>query len=174
MLFLKILKKLIKALESAASPKQIGWGFALGAILGLTPIFRLHNVVVIFLIFILQVNVSSALFSMALFKLLSLAAYPMFHFLGLFILIRLDFLGPFWTWLYNLPFAPLTYFNETVTMGGFIVSLVLLYPNYRLFRGLTEKYRACWQPAIQKWKIIKVLKGNRLVRFIRKIKNMGE
>ena len=37
MFALKLLSKFIKVLRSAASPNQIAWGFALGAILGLTP-----------------------------------------------------------------------------------------------------------------------------------------
>ena len=50
MFILKILGKFIKVLRSAASPRQIAWGFALGCILGLTPFWSLHNLLLVVLI----------------------------------------------------------------------------------------------------------------------------
>ena len=53
MFALQILSKLVKVLRSAASPRQIAWGFALGTIWGFTPLFSLHNLVVLVLVMVL-------------------------------------------------------------------------------------------------------------------------
>ena len=45
MLLLKLIQSLIKALHSEGTPGQLAAGLALGAILGLTPLWNLHNAV---------------------------------------------------------------------------------------------------------------------------------
>ena len=45
MLLLKLIQSLIKALDSEGTPGQLAAGLALGSILGLTPLWTLHNAV---------------------------------------------------------------------------------------------------------------------------------
>ena len=45
MLLLKLIQSLIKALHSEGTPGQLAAGLALGSILGLTPLWNLHNAV---------------------------------------------------------------------------------------------------------------------------------
>ena len=59
---LEILAKLVKILRSAASPNQIAAGFIIGMIIGLTPLWTLHNLILFVLLIILNVNIASALF----------------------------------------------------------------------------------------------------------------
>ncbi len=68
MLIIKLIAKLLKAMGSNASPRQVAWGFALGAIWGLTPFWSLHNLLVLIFILILKINLSAALMSLALFR----------------------------------------------------------------------------------------------------------
>jgi len=44
-LLLKLIQSLIKALDSECTPGQLAAGLALGSILGLTPLWNLHNAV---------------------------------------------------------------------------------------------------------------------------------
>ena len=60
MIVLKFLSKLFKALRSGDSPGQLAGGFALGMIIGLTPLWSLHNLLVVILIIIIKVNISMA------------------------------------------------------------------------------------------------------------------
>ena len=60
---------------------------------------------------------------------------PLSHRIGLG-LLHLTWLRPVWTWLYNLPLAPWTSFNNTVVLGSLVLGLALLYPLYRVAEPL--------------------------------------
>ena len=91
MIFLKILGKLIKVLRSNASPGQIAWGFALGTFLGFTPLISLHNLGIIFLIFILNVNLSAVIFGWLICSILAFFLDPLFHTIGFGMLVQIGF-----------------------------------------------------------------------------------
>ena len=173
MFLIKLLSKFVKVLRSAESPNQIAWGFALGVILGLTPLWSLHNLVVIALIICLRVNISAAMLAFVIFSFFSWLLDPLFHAVGFGVLVQIPFLQPVWTVLYNLSVAPFTRFNNTVVMGSLLCSLVLMIPNYFLFKAFVIRYRESWSVTIQKWKIVQILKGSKIVRFYLKIKDMG-
>jgi len=173
MIILKLLSKFFKVLRSAVSPNQIAWGFALGTIVGLTPFWSLHNLIVVALIIVLNVNISAALLAFALFSLFAWVLDPMFHTVGFGVLVRLSFLKPVWTSLYNAPFAPFTRFNTTVVIGSLLCSLILLVPNYFFFKWFVKRYRASWSQSVQKWRITQIMKGNKVVQLYFKVKNLG-
>lgn len=54
MLVLKLIQSLFKAVHSEGTPGQLTAGLALGSILGLTPLWNLHNAVVFALIIVLN------------------------------------------------------------------------------------------------------------------------
>jgi len=172
MFFLNILSKFLKVLRSDASPRQIAWGFALGSILGLTPLLSLHNMILILLIAIFPINLTSIFISYALFSLLGWLMDPIFHTIGFVILTGISFLKPVWTDLYNSSLFPFTRFNNTVMLGSFVCSLALIFPNYVLFRWLVQKYRSSWNRIIQKWKIVQVFRGSKIVRIYTKIRDL--
>ena len=173
MFFLKILSKFVKALHAEDNPSQVAWGFALGAIPGLTPLWGLHNLVVLLLVMILKVNAAAVLLSFALFSLLAFPLAPVFHAIGLGVLTKIPFLKGLWTALYNAPLAPFTRFNETVAMGGFLTAMILLIPNYFIFRFLVSRYRRTWKDRVERWKIVKVFKSSWPVRAYVKLKTLG-
>ena len=173
MIFLKLIGKFVKVLRSAATPSQIAWGFALGAVLGLTPFVSLHNFVIIFLIIILNVNIASATLSLAVYSLVAWLCDPLFHTLGR-VMLTAPFLNSTWTSLYNVPVAPLTRFNNTVLMGSLIVSILLIVPNFFFFKWFVFKYRDSWNAKIEKWKITQILKGSNFVQLILKFSGRGQ
>lgn len=173
MFFIKLLSKFIKVLNSNASPNQVAWGFALGAILGFTPFMSLHNLIVIILLIILNVNIASAMLSFAIFSFFAWLLDPLFHAIGFYVLVEIPFFQSLWTALYNAPIAPFTRFNNTVVMGSLLVSLVLLIPNYLWFKWFVKRYRDSWNEKIKQWKITKILLGNKIVQFYLKIKDFG-
>ncbi|NQT25861.1 TIGR03546 family protein [candidate division KSB1 bacterium] len=172
MIFLKLLSKFIKVLRSGASPNQIAWGFALGTIPGLTPLACLHNLIVLLLIIIFKINLAAATMALALFSLIAWIFDPFFHSLGFYILVRISTLQGAWTNLYNAPIAPLSLFNNTVVMGSLAVALILVLPNYFWFKWFVRRYRETWNAKIDKWKIVKIMKGSKLVKVYTKIKGM--
>lgn len=172
MIFLKLLSKFIKVLRSEASPNQIAWGFALGAVPGLTPPGSLHNLFVLILIILLRINLAAAILSFALFSVFAWIFDPFFDSLGFTLLVRISALQGLWTDLYNAPVAPLFRFNNTVVMGSLLVSLLLVPVNYFWFKWFVRRYRESWNARIEKWKIVRVLKGSKIVGVYRKIRHM--
>ena len=81
---LELLAKLFKILRSQDSPSQIAWGFVLGMIIGLTPLFSLHNLVIFIIIVIFKVNAGMAILSFGVFSGIAFLADPFFHTFGYF------------------------------------------------------------------------------------------
>ena len=87
MLILRYLAKLVKILRDGATPAQIAGGFILGMVIGLTPFWSLHNLVVFFLLLIFNVNLAMAIFSFTICSGFAYLFDPWFHSLGYFILV---------------------------------------------------------------------------------------
>jgi len=138
---------LLKHLHADDTPGQVGAGLALGAILGLTPLLNLHNVVVLILIIMLRVSFSGALLGWLLFTPLGFAFDPLFDALGHWLLLETPALTGVWTTLYNTSVVPLTNFNNTVVLGSLAVALALFLPLNVLGRFGVRRYRA----AVQAW-----------------------
>lgn len=169
MFILKYIAKLIKILRSAATPGQIAGGFILGMVVGLTPFASLHNLLVLFLIIILNVNIAMALLGFLVFSGIAYIFDPLFHDLGFFLLVDLSFLKSLWTSLYNIPIVPLTRFNNTVVMGSMVASLILLFPMYISSKRFVLVYREKIDPRFQKWKVVQAVKGSKLYSVYEKV-----
>ena len=141
MLVLKLLQSLVKALHSEGTPGQVAAGMALGAILGFTPLLSLHNVLVVALIFLLNVSLPGAALGWAIATPLGFALDPAFDALGRWLLLDVHALTPVWTALANMPVVPLTNFNNSVTLGSLVSSLVLFTPVYVGSRWGVRRYR---------------------------------
>ena len=174
MVILKIIGKFIKVLRSSAAPAQIAWGFALGSIIGLTPLRNLHNLLVVILIVILNVNISAAMLAFLVYSLFAWLLDPLFHSIGYVVLVNIAALQPLWTSLYNATIAPFMRFNNTVVMGSVLFSLIALAPNYFAFKWFVKRYRESWSEKIKKWKITKMMMGSKIVKYYLKIRDLGE
>jgi len=170
---IEILAKLIKVLRSGATPPQIAAGFVLGMIIGLTPLWSLHNLVILIIIILVNVNISAVIFSFLVFSAFAYLLDPGFHSLGYFVLTDISVLLGLWTVLYNIPILALSKFNNTVVMGSLIVSVVLILPMYYLIKKGVIAYRENIDAKIQKWKIVQVIKGSKIYNLYERIKNIG-
>ena len=83
---LELIAKLFKILRSGGSPGQISGGFILGMILGLTPLWNLHNLIVFFLLVIINVNLGAAIFAFLIFSTIAYLLDPLFHSMGYYLL----------------------------------------------------------------------------------------
>ena len=159
-------------LRGAASPTQIAGGFVLGMLIGIISLKSLFAPIIIFFIIILNVNITSAILAALIFRLIAFLIDPFLHSLGYWVLVDVSALKGVWTFLYNIPIFPYTRFNNTVVIGGLILSVVLLYPVYRGIHILIRNYREKYEERIKKWKIIKVLGGSKFFRFLGGLKNL--
>ena len=97
---LDMLAKLLKALNAEGSPTQISLGFAAGLMVGLTPLWSLHNLVLVFLVFVLRINLSAFFLSFAVFSGIAYLADPIMDKVGE-ALLTTPALNGLWTTLYN-------------------------------------------------------------------------
>lgn len=175
MLPLQYISKLIKILRSAASPSQIAGGFILGMLIGLSPsLLSLTNLFIVLIIIILNVNIATAIFAMAIFSGFAYLLDPAFHSLGYALLVGASGLRSLWVTLYNAPLIPFTRFNNTVVMGSFIVALILLVPMFYLVKGFIIRYREKYEPRVKKWKWIKFLKSSQVYQLYERLKFLGD
>ena len=62
---LKLIQSIIKTLHSEGTPGQVAAGIAIGSVLGLTPIFNLHNLIIFSLVVVLNVSFGGAMLGWA-------------------------------------------------------------------------------------------------------------
>lgn len=156
--------KFIRMMNSDRDPRQISLGFALGMVLGLTPITSLHNLLVLLAILFFRVNIGAAILSWMVFSGVAFAVDPLFHRFGLFLLTDVKALHGFWTTLYNAPLVPYTRFNNTIVLGSLIFSLFAFYPVYLGGRVLVVKYRETFLEHLKRWKIVQGFTASSLYR----------
>lgn len=148
--------KLVRIISSETEPGQISLGFAFALIAGLTTLVSLHNLLVLFLILVLRVNLSAFLFGLAFFSGVAYLLDPLFHRIGLAVLTAGSLEG-LWTALYNSTIWRLERFNNSIVMGSLIVSVLLFVPFYLVSNQLILKYREHFLAWVQKTKLIHVL-----------------
>ena len=134
------LKKIWNALNHAGKPWQIAMAVALGMLVGFTPLLSIHNIFVILVVLVFNIHLSIFLLAVSFFGILGLALDPLFTSLGKIILTS-DGLESLFTSWFNNPFGYLTYFNNTITMGSLVVSLVLFFFVYKISSYILVKYR---------------------------------
>ena len=174
MFIVQYIAKLIKILRSAASPNQIAGGCVLGMIMGLTPLMSLHNVVVLILLIMLNVNIAMAIFCLGVFSGFAYLLDPLFHDFGYYMLVDVQGLKALWTSMYNIPIIALSKFNNTVVMGSLLSSIIAVIPMFFLIKYAVIGYRKHIDARFQKLKIVQIIKGSKIYSLYEKIKNLGD
>lgn len=173
MFWIKLIRDFLKILKEGQTPNQIAFGFALGSIVGLSPVFTLQGILIWLLIFILNVNMGAAFLSFTIFSLFAFIFDPIFHSFGYYILNDLTSLNSFWTNMYNAPVAPLTRFYNTVVMGSFVSAIILFIPVWYLMKRFVIEYRKHIYKKVEKWKIYQVINQSKFYRIYTKIRDFG-
>lgn len=168
-MMLKLIFKVIKVIQSDDSPKKLAWGVAYGSLLGLVPGFTIYHFILFIGVYLFSINVGMTLLSYVLFKFITVFISRYAHLIGSNLLIENEALQPFWTIMYNLPVIPWTRFYNTVVLGGIVLSVCFFLPNYYISLKLIILYRKHLRDRLRgkmdKWKIVKVLKGSKLVKL---------
>lgn len=157
---ISMILKLVKALNSDLGPWQIAIAGALAMVIGLTPLWSVHNLVILLLAFVLRVHLASFFLFWALFTGLAYLLDPWFHQIGLYWLSQASLNG-FWTKLYQQDMWQVVHFNRSITLGSLIVTLLAFVPTALLLRWAIIRYRATLMPWLNKLKLVQLLKGSR-------------
>ena len=153
----KPVAKLIVALNGNLKKGQIAAGFAWGLLLGLIPAGNVFWIVLFVVSFFFKHHHASKMVVLAVLKIAAGAIAPAMDNIGWEIL-HIAALQPFFTTLYNMPFVPLTKFNNTLVAGGLVSGVVLFIPVFVLIFLLVPLYRNKVVPHLRNNKVVKVIK----------------
>jgi uncharacterized protein (TIGR03546 family) len=173
MFWLKLVRDFIAILREGQTPAQVAGGFALGSILGFSPMLTLQGGLVWVILLVLDVNLAAAFVALTVCSLVAFIVDPLFHWLGYLLLVRVEALQGAWTAMYNAPIAPLTRFNNTVVMGSFVFALAAFLPVYLCMKRLVVAYRTHIGAKVEQWKIFKTIKRSSLVQWYFRIRNLA-
>jgi len=137
---LKPIVKLLKALNGNLRKEQIAAGFSWGLLLGLVPAGNIFWILFFVVSFFFKHHHWSKILVMAVVKIFLGLLNPVVDAAGWEIL-HIQALQPAFTLLYNMPFVPLTGFNNTLVAGGLCIGIILWLPVFFLIRFFIPLYR---------------------------------
>ena len=158
---IKLVQSLFRTLHSEGTPGQVAAGMMLGAGIGLTPLLSAHNLVLFVALVLLNVSFGGGMLGIALFTPLGFLLDPLFDRIGLTLLSTPGLRG-LWTDWYNVPLVPYTNFNNSVTLGSFVLWLVLTVPLYLLGKRAIMHYRATYGARVLNSRFMKALKASKV------------
>lgn len=156
-----LLARILKVLNSEIAPGQIGLAVGLACIFGFTPLWTLHNLVVLLLVLVLRVNLSIFLLAWGVFTALAFALDPVFDALGHAVLTA-GALQPMWSAFHGTDLGRLSDFNNTVVMGSLCVSVLALPVLWYATVYLVRHYRAHMLEWIRRRRVYQIVRGTRL------------
>jgi len=159
---IKLIAKMIIALNSNSRPSELASGLTFGLWLALIPGGNLLWITLFIIAFFIKHNLAALFLSLGIFRLLVPLADPLLDWLGNLIL-KMGFLEGFFTTVNRIPLLPYSSFNNTLVMGGFIGGLILFIPVLLLMIQVVKLYRAKIAPSLRNSKLIKVIKKIPLV-----------
>jgi len=169
---LKLIAKVLKVLNSETEPGQISLAVCFAMFMGITPLYSLHNLAILFLVFALRVNLATFFIAWPLIAGIGYIIDPILHDIGIAALTAKSLEG-LWTSLYNITIFRLERFNNSIVMGGLIFSAVLFVPCYLVSNLLIRHYRKKFLVWVEKTKIMQLFKASKLYGFYQTVTGMG-
>ena len=174
---LKPLAKFVVALNGNLGRSQIALGFSWGVLLGLIPAGNVFWVLLFVISFFFRHHHGSKALVLAILKLLAGITAPLVDMAG-WGFLHLEILQPLFTTLYNMPFVPLSRFNNTLVAGGLVCGIILWLPVFLLVFSLIPLYRAKVVPGIREAKLLGAIKKLPIIAPLidlgSKIANLGK
>lgn len=157
--------KVLRVLASEDSPMQISLAVALAMVMGLTPLFSLHNLLVLIILLSFRINLAAFLLAWAFFSGLAYLLDPLFHSLGMTILQHAA-MQDIWTEMYNSAFWRLTNFNNTIVMGSFVTAILAFIPMLLILNFLIRRYRSHVLVFLKKSKLVTWMQSSKMITRI--------
>lgn len=156
----RLLAKLLKALNSETGAWALAFAFVLGMIMGFTPLWRVHNLVILLIALLFRVNLSAFILSFLLCSGLAFALDPLFHQWGVAVLSAEQW-QPLWQSLYSAASWRVLQFHHSITMGSMLFSLALAPLLLVVSYWLVTQYRQRIQARVNQLRLVQVLKASK-------------
>ena len=157
-----LLARILKALNSETDPRQLAGAVVLACFFGLTPLWTLHNLIVLLLVLVLRVNLSIFIVAWGVFTVLAFALDPLFDALGHAVLTAQP-LRPLWAAFYATDPGRLSAFNNSVVMGSLCVGIILAPVLWFATTHLVRNYRTHMLEWVRRKRLYQVIRGSRLL-----------
>lgn len=167
-MLIKMLRSLLKALNTETNPNEISRALMLGMIIGLTPFLTLHNLIIFIIAFALRTHLASFFLSLSFFSLAAYSLDPVSDHLGTF-LLEAPGTQPLWTYLYQYDVFRIFQLNHSLTLGSLVIAFSLSIPFYYLNQYLIIRYRKHLMEWIKKNRLIRVISASRIAMFSRRL-----
>ena len=165
--FINIPARVLTILELNISPAEVAGGVCLGMFLGFIPLNGPMALLLFIFFFLFKINRFSTAITLPLFKLLYvLGASRLADRLGGYLLLDVNFLTGFWSYVTSLPILALLDLNNTLVSGGLTLSIILSPPVYLIARFIYIKFIKNNLKKMQESKIAKRINN---YSFIKKI-----
>jgi uncharacterized protein (TIGR03546 family) len=169
---LTMIAKVFKILNSETEPFQISLALCFAMIAGLTPLWNVHNIIVLLLVLVLRVNLTTFILAWLGFSGMAYLLDPLLHAFGLRILTA-DALQNVWTGLYNSTLWRLSNYNNTLLMGSLTTCLVLFGPLFFLSILFINKYRQHILSWVMKSRVVQALKASKFYGIYQSVSDWG-
>jgi uncharacterized protein (TIGR03546 family) len=173
MFTLKLLGRILNAINAGAAPWQVGGGMVLGFALGLIPGWPLQAFGLLLIILLINVNTSIAVAGAVIASLLAWLLDPIMDRIGAWMLQDIGALKGLWTVMYNSPPLALTRFNNTVVMGSMVVGVIGAVIWFPILIWAVRVYRAKFLAWVQKLWIMRLITGSKVWALYQRISNLG-
>ncbi|MGQ4276972.1 TIGR03546 family protein [Pseudidiomarina sp. E22-M8] len=157
---LTLLARLLRALNSESGAWALAIAFVLGMMMGFTPLWRVHNLIILLVALLFRVNLSGFILSFVICSGLAFLLDPVFHQVG-FAILSAEGWQPVWQAMYDSAFWRVVQFHHTITLGSLIISLAFAPILAVVSFWLVSQYRRRIQTWFNKLRIVQALKANR-------------
>lgn len=158
---LTMLAKLLQALNSENSSRQIAAAVALAFVFGLSPLLSLQAFLILFIVLFIKVHLTSFILAAGLFKGLSFVLSGLTVSVGERLLTSESLSSLFQT-LYQFDLFKLAHWHHTYNLGALVLGSVVALALYFITRMLIEKYRQHIKSYLDQLPLIKALKATKL------------
>jgi uncharacterized protein (TIGR03546 family) len=168
---LTLLAKILGALNSDAEPIHIALAIAFAMLMGFNPTFGLIFFIGLFFVFALRVHFPTFLALYAVFATLAVILGPVLSLVGS-VLLESSELQSMWIELYQTYWFRIFELNNSLVLGGAVVSIISFIPLMLVGRVLVIKYREVFMAYVNKFKIVQSLKASKFYRIYESVQQV--
>lgn len=169
---LTLLAKFFHALNSESSPRQIALAIALGFIVGLTGLFTLPSLLIVFAVLLIRVNLGAFILAVGFFAGLSYLISPLIVQVGEHLLTSSS-MNSMFTALYQSDIFKLAHLHHTYTLGALVLGSSLALPLFFVVIFVVNKYRVHIMAFFERFRIVKALKASKFYRVYAQLSGQG-